>query len=192
MSVECPTLHCFELTLHLAAHNITFSLDNNIMFVSIKGSKTDPFRVSTTIRLGALRGSICPVRDTQQFLTLRSQASPLFIFEDGFYLTRRFVSAFINLALPHVINLDTHSFRIGGASAALSAGASDSLIRILGRWSRDSYLTYLRIPDSHILQFNNLMGNSATVTAYLEPLMNGPWLDNLVYAYSIMFFSIYF
>ena len=38
LEYTCPTKH-------LAAHNITFSPDNNIMFVRIKGNKTDPFRV---------------------------------------------------------------------------------------------------------------------------------------------------
>jgi hypothetical protein len=38
-----------------------------------------------------------------------------------------------------------HSLRIGGATAALQAGVSPSLIRLLGRWSSDVYEIYTRL-----------------------------------------------
>ena len=48
------------------------------------------------------------------------------------------------------ITLDTHSFRIGGATAAFAAGVPESAIQLLGRWSSDAYRAYLRIPDCTI------------------------------------------
>ena len=38
-----------------------------------------------------------------------------------------------------------HSLRIGGATAALAAGVSPQVIRMLGRWSSDVYLIYCRM-----------------------------------------------
>ena len=76
--------------------------------------------------------------------TRNKSTGPLYIFIDGKYLTRQFVANLLSLALPHVPNINTHSFRIGGASAAASAGIPDSVIQILGRWSSDAYKRYLR------------------------------------------------
>ena len=45
------------------------------------------------------------------------------------------------------MNLNTHSFRIGAASALSSAGVPESAIQILGRWASNSYRTYIRIPN---------------------------------------------
>lgn len=38
----------------------------------------------------------------------------------------------------------THSFRIAGATALFNAGASDTVVRMMGRWSSDIYRVYLR------------------------------------------------
>ena len=47
-------------------------------------------------------------------------------------------------------NLNTHTFRIGGASAAASAGVPDSVIQILGRWKSDAYRRYIRLSDTTV------------------------------------------
>ena len=38
----------------------------------------------------------------------------------------------------------THSYRIGGASALFAAGADETVIRTMGRWSSDIYHLYVR------------------------------------------------
>jgi len=77
---------------------------------------------------------------------------PLFVFSDGTFLTHGYLVAFLRMVLPDIENINTHSFRIGGASAAMAAGASsaamaagasDALIRIMGRWSSDCYNRYI-------------------------------------------------
>ena len=45
--------------------------------------------------------------------------------------------------------------RIGGASAAASAGVPDSTIQILGRWSSDAYRRYLRISDETVCDISS-------------------------------------
>ena len=46
------------------------------------------------------------------------------------------------------INYASHSFRIGAATTAAAAGLPPWLIKTLGRWHSDAYLTYIRCPDS--------------------------------------------
>jgi hypothetical protein len=38
----------------------------------------------------------------------------------------------------------THSLRIGGATALFAAGASETVIRTMGRWSSDIHRLYVR------------------------------------------------
>ena len=37
-----------------------------------------------------------------------------------------------------------HSLRIGGATAAMAAGVDPAIIKVLGRWSSDVYMIYMR------------------------------------------------
>ena len=93
---------------------------------------------------------------------------PLFLFTDGHLLTRRSVSNILHSCFPG-ITLDTHSFRIGGASAAASAGVSDSTIQILGRWSSDTYRRYLRLSDQLITSTCHQMSSVDIVNRRWDP-----------------------
>jgi hypothetical protein len=44
-------------------------------------------------------------------------------------------------------NLNTHSFRIGGASAAAAAGIPYSTNQVKGWWASNAYRAYLGIPE---------------------------------------------
>ena len=128
------------------------------MLFWVKTSKTDPFRHGATVRIAATFDKLCPVGAMRNYLALHdSHNGPLFNFLDGKLLTRKSIHALLVISLPTESDLNTHSFRIGGASAALSAGASDSMIRIIGRWSSDCYLRYLRFSDSDISKFISYM-----------------------------------
>jgi len=163
----CPG-NTFDASSHLAREDISFNRNNSILYIKIKASKTDPFRAGVIIRLAAIRGhKLCPVAAMRSYLDFRSlHSGPLFILSNGQYLTRRFVTAFLDLTLPGVPNINTHSFRIGGASAALSAGASDALIRIMGRWSSDCYNRYIRISDRSVLDFHNSLASTRTTDTW--------------------------
>ena len=145
----------FDPEINLSFQDISFNDSNSIMYVRIKASKTDPFRFGCIIRLAAIPGhALCPLAIMKRYLEIRGPRSgPLFLFSDGRFVTRNYVLAFIRITLPNSDNVNTHSFRIGGASAALSAGASDSLIRVMGRWSSDCYNRYIRISDQQVKRF---------------------------------------
>ena len=75
--------------------------------------------------------------------------TPLFRHADGTAFSRDDVAKMVK-RLMAAIGLDpdrfgAHSLRIGGATAALAAGVSPSLIRLLGRWSSDVYRIYCRL-----------------------------------------------
>ena len=53
----------------------------------------------------------------------------------------------LRTCFPNAPTINSHSFHIGGASAAASAGVADSTIQILGRWTNNAYHRYIRISD---------------------------------------------
>lgn len=113
----------FDQSLHLSASDISFNADFTMAYIRIKASKTDPFRTGCIIRLAAIpKNKLCPVTALRHYLDLRSSLpGPLFVFSNSAVLTRKFVVAFLGISLPGVGNINTHSFRIGGASATSAA-----------------------------------------------------------------------
>lgn len=133
--------------------------------LTLKSSKTDPFRQGITIPLFKNTDclKLCPYLALQTYIarrndkfTLRQHSSePLFLTEAGFPLTRTVFIQHVKNILAK-LGLDTskysgHSFRIGAASSGCSARLEDHLIKTLGRWSSDCYRTYIRTP-SRVIQ----------------------------------------
>ena len=143
------------------------SISNNCTtaIIHIKSSKTDPFKTGCSINVGSTGSAVCPVRALFQFINVhRLLTGPLFMFRNGTYLTRRYMATLIQQALPQLPHANTHSFRIGGASAAASVGVPDSTIQILGRWSSDAYRRYLRLPNSTVCNLASRIANVGSVT----------------------------
>ena len=156
----------------LMLNNITFSQDMSFVSVNLRSSKTDPFRVGCIVRICRTHNVFCPVAALHHYIGIHSNPNgPLFIFTNGNLLTRRSVSVILHQCFPGV-TMDTHSFRIGGASAAASAGVSDSVIQILGRWSSDTYRRYLRLSDQLI---SNACCQMSTVN-----IVNRRWDPDLI------------
>lgn len=55
----------------------------------------------------------------------------------------------------------THSFRIAGATALFNAGASDTVVRMMGRWSSDVYRIYLRACKEQCRAWSCTAGSTA-------------------------------
>ena len=139
----------FNVMTTLLVGDIRFNQDFTIMLIHLKASKTDPFREGCTIRVAAIQVPICPVSLMREYLHSHpSGAGPLFVWSAGHYLIREDIVLLLRRCFPGVRNVNTHSFRIGGASAAASAGIPDSQIQLLGRWSSDAYRRYLRLGDN--------------------------------------------
>ena len=147
----------FDSSIHLSIGDV--SVDSRsaptYLAVSVKASKTDPFRRGVMIYLGRMHDRICPVAATLNYLVVRGTSKgPLFIFGDGTHLTH---NNFV-LAVHKVVSaagVDTskyadHSFRIGAATTAAKLGIQDFLIRTMGRWESSAYLLYVRTPREKI------------------------------------------
>ena len=158
-----------DLNHTLCVADVSVSSSVEIAFIYLKSSKTDPFRVGVNIRIGSTGSRICPVRALFSYIQIHpSLTGPLFVFNDGRFLTREDI---VNLLFRCFgsTNINTHSFRIGGASAAASAGISDSTIQILGRWSSDAYKRYLRISDASVLSWSQQMANVSAFSRLWDP-----------------------
>ena len=118
-------------------------------------SKTDPFHHGCTILLGPSGHQVCPVAAMSRYLAIRgSTPGPLFICANGTPLSPSMVNAWLRSILKGagvLGNYSSHSFRIGAATSAALAGVPDHVIKILGRWSSDCYVRYIRTPPHVIL-----------------------------------------
>ena len=151
-----PTQQEFDPEVHLTIRDI--AIDNkvapSVVRVTIKQSKTDPFRQGIDLFLGITEHAVCPVKSILPYLVLRGDGDgPLFMTNQK-PLTRQHFSEALSAILKQ-IGLDdqrynTHSFRIGAATSAKAAGVSDSHIKMLGRWQSCAYQQYIRTPREQL------------------------------------------
>ena len=121
-----------------------------------KYSKTDPLGQGVIVKLFPLPSTLCPVAAVEAYLSQRKSIdsnpeSPFFMMPSKLPLTRSDFSANLGLLLMSVQGqkgyIRPHSFRIGAATAAAKAGVPDHVIKVLGRWSSDSYQRYIRTSE---------------------------------------------
>ena len=152
-----PSAEAYDPDTHLKLSDIALDSHTSpsVVRVSIKQSKTDPFRQGVDIFIGRSGSTVCPVQALIQYLGLRSSApGPLFILSTGVPLTRVFLVTNLQAALRKS-GLDDkafngHSFRIGAATTAAQRGLEDSLIQTLGRWRSDAYKLYIKLPREQL------------------------------------------
>ena len=147
----------FDPALHLSLADL--QVDNwrspEWIKVRIKKSKTDPFRLGTTICLGKTGEDLCPVAAILSYLVERTLLpGPLFVFANGRPLRKDALVQHMQQALSSA-GIDAgkyigHSFRIGAATTAAAAGIEDSTIQTLGRWRSDSYQRYIRLQPEQL------------------------------------------
>ena len=74
----------------------------------------------------------------------RGTPGPLFVMENGQYLTQELFRAQLNTILQeaglNAKDYNTHSFRIGAATLAREAGISDSSTQMLGQWKSNTFI----------------------------------------------------
>ena len=152
-----PTETAYDPAVHLGVLDLAVddAAQPTCLRLTIKQSKTDPFRKGVNLYVGRGQVNLCPVAAVLGFLNVRgSTPGPLFVFEDGRPLTRaRFaqeVRAALSAAGVDQSKYCSHSFRIGAATTAAAKGIEDSVIQTLGRWQSAAYLRYVRIPRQQL------------------------------------------
>ena len=142
----------------LLLSDIALDTHNNptMLAVTLKQSKTDPFRLGVTLFMGRTGDIVCPVKGLTSFLGVRPKGhGPLFTYQGGSYLTRAQLvtalkDALSQLGVDHT-RFNGHSFRIGAATTAAQKGIQDSTIQMLGRWQSAAYLPYVQTPRSQLI-----------------------------------------
>ena len=153
-----PTTSSFDDAIHLTVSDVAIYWDRRVAIINIKMSKTDPFMDGVRIRVGMLEHYLCPVRALVRYLARRgSRPGPIYIFRNGAFLTRARVLDVMVRALPNVPNINTHSFRRGGASALAAAGTPDHIIQLMGRWKSNAYKDYIELDDAFVVNVNKAM-----------------------------------
>ena len=120
------------------------------MRVTIKASKTDPFRKGADLHIGLGSHPLFEVQAMMAYLSLRGNApGSLLMLQDGCPLSRVLLTDWLwQLFSAAGIsgNFSSHSFHIGAATVDARNGFPDHLIQALGRWSSNAYQLYIRKP----------------------------------------------
>ena len=162
----------YDALTTLLVQDVSFNIDFLLMMITIKSSKTDPFRTGCTIRVAAVNTPVCPVSLMREYLRCHPTGfGPLFVWRTGQFLIRHDVVLMLRRCFPGVHNINTHSFRIGGASAAASAGIPDSQIQILGRWSSDAYRRYLHLGEDSVRALGQALTGEHPYTRVWDPTL---------------------
>ena len=165
--IVVPSLSAYDPSVHLSFGDVTLDSREALTLaqVTIKASKTDPFRKGVAIYLGRTSNELCPVTAVATHLAARGGTpGPFFQFQNGRPLTREtFVAKTRQLLEETGVNAKEyagHSFRIGAASTAAACGVEDSLIQTLGRWESSAYLLYVRVPQEKLAQLSNTLAQA--------------------------------
>ena len=147
----------FDPNVNLCLNDLNFKHDH--ANITIKVSKTDPFRKGCTLMLFKNNSSLCPVNALHEYLQIRNcitvvPHTPLFLMGDSKPLSRRIFLHLLHKACEasgiQDDNVSGHSFRIGFATDSSMIDTPDHLIKTLGRWQSDCYRTYIRTPKELI------------------------------------------
>ena len=161
-----PSDRTYDPVVHLSLSDVATNapLNPSALRITVKQSKTDPFRRGVDLWVGRTGTDLCPVAAVLDYMKVRGPCpGPLFVFTDGRVLTRqRFVDA-VRSALE-TAGIDqskycSHSFRIGAASTAAAKGIKDCVIKTLGRWESLAYLQYIRLPREQLAGFSSLLAS---------------------------------
>jgi hypothetical protein len=123
--------------------------------VNIKVSKTDVYREGVELKVATNDTATCPVLAMADWLRVRLRShpkEPAFTLADGSFMTRgRLQSTMqegLRLAGFDQRHYTSHSMRSGGATSLACANWPAETIMLLGRWSSDCYVRYLRFDDN--------------------------------------------
>ena len=135
-----PSLAEFDPNIHLTVADVALDSHScpSIIWVRLKQSQTDPFRMGVDIYMGKMPHCIhCPITAMASFLGHQGPR-PLFIFQDGSPPSHQKLVASVRRCLSRADVLEHlnsgHSIQFGAATLAAKVGLDDSLIQTLGHW----------------------------------------------------------
>ena len=157
----------FDPHVNLSVGDIAIDshLKPSLMRITLKASKTDPFRHGVQIFIGHTGNELCPVTAMLRYVAIRGNSpGQLFQFADGRPLTRQRLVDQLRKVLREV-NIDCsaycgHSFRIGAATAAAARGIQDATIKMLGRWESSAYQRYIQTPREELSAISRVLACS--------------------------------
>ena len=129
-----------------------------------------------TLPISCSSSDVCALCSMHAMLTVRYQLGlpsaphdPVFTFSSGVPLTKNaFVTQtrmYLRSVVPNPSDYSGHSFRAGSATTAAMAGLGDWEIQLLGRWTSNAYLRYIRAPRSLLLSFSKKLTRQVDLSA---------------------------
>ena len=133
----------------------------------LKISKCDQFGSGSDIVVGRVDSPLCPVSAVLKYIEVRGDApGPFFKDSSNIALTKqRFVKQIRDILNAVGLQQDQyagHSFRIGAATTAATAGVQDSTIQTLGRWHSAAFLQYIRTPKEQLAALSAVLASSGS------------------------------
>jgi integrase len=135
---------------------------NDHLVLRLRRSKADIEHHGVTITIAATGAATCPVGHMRQLLLHQpalTPLSPLFQLASntGFpkHTLVRIIKQRLHLAGHQSTAYSGHSLRRGAAQHAANIGLTDAEIKLLGRWSSESFRLYFTTPQSTIYRLNH-------------------------------------
>ena len=160
-----PCLSAFNPNIHLTVDDIAVDSHTSpsCLQLTIKGSKTDPFRKGCCLYIGLGRPPLCALSAIMHYLPLGGQSpGPLFLLSNGQPLSRTLLTQWLKdvFATAGIQgSFSSHSFRICAVTVAARMGVPDHLIQAMGRWNSDAYKLYIRTPAEALAQVTSLLSH---------------------------------
>ena len=134
---------------NILLQNVKLSTNSiTIQMQSYKHSKGDCIKIKLPKHK---RTKLCPVKALKTYIGLRGkQQGTLFSFTNGEPVSCQFFNQQLNQLIKQAKlpkgKYSSHSLRIGGATTAIMNGASESQLKVMGRWKSDAFKKYIRAP----------------------------------------------
>ena len=152
-----PSFASFSPSVHLGVQDS--SRAPSCIRMTIKASKTDPFRKGCSIHIGLGKYPLCAVHALLAYLAIRGDGpGPLFLCQNGQPLSRTLLTNWLRqiMASSGISgNFSSHSFRIGAATVAGRNGIPGHLIQELGRWKSNAFQSYIRTPSADLASLSH-------------------------------------
>jgi len=167
--ITSPTETIYDASIHLCFGDLAVDdlSDPRILTLTLKQSKTDQLRSGANVCIAKTGTDLCPVAALLSYVAIRGdKPGPLFIYENGKFLTQARLISSIRLSLNQLglnpADYCGHSLRIGAATSAAANGLQDSTIKTLGRWKSNAYQRYIQVSKETLSVSASVIGNDVS------------------------------